>query len=343
MAHPATVPKTIGPSSILLLLCSAAGLGLSIASILQLCSDACSETARYTLFGLDFGTFGILFFMALAAVVLARRRFPPVAVLCPLMLFASMGAEAHFIWIQKYVIGAWCPLCLAIAGSVMTGVIVVAIEMIRELRAPGGTMKHTIQRITLFLAAFALGLGVSVFGVSADRASAATNLYLGKASGPVTVYFVSDWFCPGCRKAEPAIERIYPEVARTARVAFIDYPVHPETSNFTPYNLQFLALEKQKYIGLRRALADLSLKTEAPSPEQVQKAVAHLGVTVRRINYADVMYGMQFNLTAYRGFGVKSTPSVVVHNEKTRKVKILEGAAAITQEAVMKAVGEVKS
>jgi len=335
------VPSAFSPTSLLLLLVAVTGLGLSIASILQLCTDACSETARYTLFGLDFGMFGILFFLALAAVVLLRRRIPAVSALCPLMLLGSAGAEAHFIWIQKYVIGAWCPLCLAIAGTVLTGVILVVIEQIRELRSPGGTMKHGMQRITLFLATFALGLGVSVFGVSTDRASASVDLYLGKTAGPVTVYFVSDWFCPGCRKAEPAIERIYPEVARTARVSFIDYPVHPETSNFTPYNLQFLTHEKKKYLALRRALSYLSLKTEAPTPDQVQAAVAPLGVTLRQINYADVSFGMQFNLTTYRGFGVKSTPSVVVHNAKTKKVKILEGAGNITMDSVRKALAEV--
>lgn len=341
MTSHGTLPGTFSPTSLLLLLVSMSGLGLSIASILQLCTDACSETAQYTLLGVDFGLFGILFFLALGMVVILRRRIPAISALCPLMLFVSAGAEAHFIWIQKYVIGAWCPLCLAIAGAVFTGVILVVIEQIRAVRAPGGTMKRMLAKFALFLAASSLGLGVSIFGVSSDTASAAIDPYLGKSGSPVTVYFVSDWFCPGCRKAEPVIESIYPEVARTARVTFIDYPVHPETSNFTPYNLQFLTHEKKKYLALRRALSYLSLKTEAPTPDQVQKAVAPLGVTVRPIHYPDVMYGMQFNLTTYRGFGVKSTPSVVVHNSKTKKVKILEGAGNITMDSVRKALAEV--
>ncbi len=341
MVPHAPVPATASPTSILLLLSAATGLGLSVASIMQLCSDACSETARYTLFGLDFGMFGILFFLALAAVVILRHRIPVIALFCPLMLFGSAGAEAHFIWIQKYVIGAWCPLCLAIAGTVLTGVVLILIEQIRAVRAPGGAMKRMLAKFALFLATSSLGLGVSIFGVSSDTASAAIDPYLGKTGSAVTVYFISDWFCPGCRKAETAIERIYPEVARKARVAFIDYPVHPETNNFTPYNLQFLVHEKGKYLKLRRALADLSLKTSTPSQEDVQAAVAPLGVTLRQINYADVMYGMQMNLTTYRGFGVKSTPSVVVHNAKTKKTKILEGTGGITPDNVRKALAEV--
>lgn len=335
------IPPLTGPTSLLLLLAAVTGLGLSIASILQLCTDACSETAQYTLFGVDFGLFGILFFLALGMVVILRRRIPAISALCPLMLFGSAGAEAHFIWIQKYVIGAWCPLCLAIAGAVFTGVILVVIEQIRAVRAPGGTMKRMLATFALFLATSSLGLGVSIFGVSSDTASAAIDPYLGKSGSPVTVYFISDWFCPGCRKTETAIEHIYPEVARTARVAFIDYPIHPETSNFTPYNLQFLVHEKGKYLKLRRALSNLSLKTPTPSRDDVQAAVAPLGVTLRQINYADVSYGMQFNLTTYRGFGVKSTPSVVVHNAKAKKIRILEGTGGITPDNVRKALAEV--
>jgi protein-disulfide isomerase len=335
------VPSACCPTSILLLLASVTGLALSVASLLRLCSDACSETARYTLFGLDFGLFGILFFLALLMIVVLRRRIPVIALLCPLMLFSSAGAEAHFIWLQKYVIGSWCPLCLAIAATVFIGTALVLFELILALRAPGGNMKRLLGHITLFLATFAVGLGVSVVGVSADTASTAIDPYLGKTDSPVTVYFISDWFCPGCRTAEKEIERIYPEVARTARVAFIDYPIHPATNNFTPYNLQFLAHEKAKYLKLRGALSKLSLKTETPSPAEVQAAVAPLGVTLRQINYADVMYGMQMNLTTYRGFGVTGTPAVVVANTRTKKHRVLEGASGITRDAVMKAIAEV--
>ena len=85
---------------------------------------------------------------------------------------------------------------------------------------------------------------MAVIGVHKEAESAVIDPFLGKTDSSVTVYFISDWFCPGCRKAEPEIERMYPAVAKLARVAFIDYPIHPETANFTPYNLQFLVYEK---------------------------------------------------------------------------------------------------
>jgi hypothetical protein len=234
-------------STLLLLVTSLTGLGLAIVSYIQYCSDACAETATFTLFGFDFGLFGILFFCGLTAVVVLRHRLPLLAPLCPLMLCASAGAEAHFTWIQKYVIGSWCPLCLGIAATVLIGVIIVTTEQVRELQTKGGSMKQYLRRAALGIATLAVGLLVSVVGVKQETAAAsgATDLYLGKTGSAVTVYFISDWFCPGCRKAEAAIEAMYPAVARKARVTFIDYPIHRETSNFTPYNLQFLMPTKR--------------------------------------------------------------------------------------------------
>ena len=76
---------------------------------------------------------------------------------------------------------------------------------------------------------------------------------------------------------------MYPELAKSVRVSFVDFPIHKETLNFTPYNLQFLKYEKAQYINLRRVLADLALKTNKPSEQEVQALVAPLGVKLRTI------------------------------------------------------------
>ncbi len=91
-----------------------------------------------------------------------------------------------------------------------------------------------------------MGLGGSIMGVKKEADAAELDMFLGKTSSPTTVYFVSDWFCPICRKIEPAIEKMYPELAKSVRISFIDLPIHKETLNFTPYNLQFISFEKSK-------------------------------------------------------------------------------------------------
>lgn len=303
--------------------------------MMGICSDACSETAKYNIFGLNFALFGLVFFTVVLLSLALRNRLPLAGFVLPLMLFGAAGAELHFIWLQKYEIGKWCPICLTIAAMVYLGCGVLLYETLRS-----ETVRTNFKRITIMVVALVVGVTAATFGV-AKESQASLDFFLGKEKSPITVYFISDWFCPVCQKVEPRIEQIYTQVAKEAKVAFIDYPIHAETSNFTPYNLQFLAFEKEKYPKLRAALAALAIKTKAPTSEQVQVAVAPHGVTLRQMNYADILYGLQANLTTYRGFNIKGTPSVVVENTKTKKHKILIGDKQITLQAIQSAMNEV--
>lgn len=204
-------------------------------------------------------------------------------------------------------------------------------------------MKSTL--VTLLLASFffVIGLGAATVGVNKQADAAEPDLFLGRRSSPTTVYFVSDWFCPACRKAEPTLERIYPELSRSVRIGFVDFPIHRETTNFTPYNMQFLINEKAKYMSLRRALSELSLKTRTPSEAEVAAAIAPLGVRLRPINYADTLNGMQWNQKIYNGFNVHSTPTVVVTNGTTSRTKLLVGGNRISLPAIRAAIADVES
>jgi thiol-disulfide isomerase/thioredoxin len=311
-------------------------------SAMNICTEACHEAAKYSIFVLDLGWFGILFFSALLLTFIFRSRLPLGERIFSLLVFSAAGAEAHFIWLQKYVIGHWCPLCLGIAAAVYCAVFMLLIVEISALRADGVIMKPLIRQLLVLIATFTVGLGMAVIGVHKEAESAVIDPFLGKTDSSVTVYFISDWFCPGCRKIEPEIERMYPEVAKLARVTFIDYPIHPESANFTPYNAQFLVYEKKKYPKLRHALSELALKTKTPSPEEVQSAIAPIGVKLHQINYADILYLSQLNLTTYRGYGVKLTPTVVVANTGNNKFKLLEGANKINSQTVINAIMEMR-
>lgn len=332
--------KCIVPN-VIVWLATLAGLALSIVSLLKICS-ACSETAKYRVFGMDFGWFGITFFVVLTVVIAARKRFVWCDWLASLLLFASAGAEARFIWIQKYDIGQWCPICLSLAAAVFVACLGIAWYIFQNYTAKGAAMKSKLVYIVFVTVCLLMGLGGSIVGVKKEADAAELDLFLGKTSSPTTIYFISDWFCPVCRKIEPAIEKMYPELAKSARISFVDLPIHKETLNFTPYNLQFISFEKAKYISLRKALTELSLKTKNPTEEEVQAAVAPLGVKLRQVNYADTLYGMQSNLTVYRGYGVNATPSVVVTNSKTKKTKVLVGDTQISEQGVKAAIAEVE-
>jgi protein-disulfide isomerase len=336
-----TLPKrNFSAPNVIIWLATLAGLGLSVVSLLKICS-ACSETANYRVFGMDFGWFGIAYFVVLTIIVALRQRFTWFGWCAALLFFASAGAESRFIWIQKYEIGQWCPICLSLAAAVFVACIGITWQTFQTYTLKGATMKSKLMFILLVSVFFVLGLGGAIMGVKKQADAAELDLFLGKTSSPTTVYFVSDWFCPACRKAEPAIEKIFPELAKSVRVSFVDFPIHKETLNYTPYNLQFLAFEKAKYIKLRHALSELALKSQKPSEGEVQVAVAPLGVKLRKMDYADTLYGMQSNLMVYRGYTVNSTPTVVVTNVKTKKTKLLVGEE-ISEQAIKAAIAEVE-
>ncbi len=325
----------LNPAAALIWLSALAGLILTIMELLKICTDACSETAAFTIFGINFGWFGLVFFSTVLISLAARKRLPLAGLLLPLLFFGAAGAEMRFIWLQKYVIGKWCPICLAIAAAVYLGSSALLYETIR--REP---MRTGFKKIAVMIVALVIGTIAATFGV-VKESQAGLDLFLGKAKSPVTVYFISDWFCPVCQQIEPRIEQIHASIVNDARVSFIDYPIHAETNNFTPYNLQFLAFEKENYPKLRSALATLAKKTKTPTQEQVQAAVSPYGVKLRQVNYADILYGMQTNLTTYRGFGVTATPTVVVENSKTKKHKLLVGDKQITLQAIRAAMAEI--
>ncbi|MBW4057318.1 MAG: vitamin K epoxide reductase family protein, partial [Proteobacteria bacterium] len=192
-----------------------AGFILSLMDMMGICSDACSETAKYNIFGLNFALFGLVFFTVVLLSLALRNRLPLAGFVLPLMLFGAAGAELHFIWLQKYEIGKWCPICLTIAAMVYLGCGVLLYETLRS-----ETVRTNFKRITIMVVALVVGVTAATFGV-AKESQASLDFFLGKEKSPITVYFISDWFCPVCQKVEPRIEQIYTQVAKEARVAFI--------------------------------------------------------------------------------------------------------------------------
>jgi thiol-disulfide isomerase/thioredoxin len=334
------MPLSARVTAVMLWCAAVAGMGLSVTSLLKIC-NACSETGRFSIFGMNFGWFGIVFFGVMIVAAALYNRYMPARWAKLFLVFAAAGAEARFIWLQKYVIGQWCPVCLGIAAAVAVAGMAILYDIFRQSTNQGGSMKPVFRQMLLVVAAFAIGLAGATIGVRSE-AEASIDTFLGKTNSPVVVYFVSDWFCPGCRKIEPEFERMYAELSKSVKLSFVDYPIHKETLNFTPYNLQFMTYEKAKYIHLRRALSALAVKTKNPTPEEVQAAVAPLGVKLRQMDYADVLYGMQADLMVYRGYAVKGTPSVVVVNTKTKKSKVLFGEREISLKAVKDAIKEVQ-
>jgi uncharacterized membrane protein len=326
---------------------------LSAMSWLGICSDGCEETHLYRLFGIPLSPFGLGFFTLCGLAFLTRNRFRFSGLLIPVLLSGALGSELVLLWIQKYVIGRWCLLCVGIAISVAAACVLIALERLPgvAIRIRGAErdllMKRLAGKAALILFAFLAGLGATATGLKKPDAVAAglpaASFVFGNAESSTEIYIVTDWFCPACRAAEPEILKGARNAMRKAKVVFVDYPIHPETFNFIPYNMSFILREKAKYFEIREAMMTLARKTKEPTPADVQTAVSPLGVKYVALNYVDVVAGMQYFSTLVKQLKVPGTPSVVALDSRTGKTKILYGMNEITSDNILKAAAEVSA
>ncbi len=320
---------------------------LSVASALNICAaEACTQTHKYMFMGITVPVLGIVFFAAAAIIYELGRKKERFSDLFLLLIFAASGAEVAFILIQKYRIEKWCPLCLGIAATVYFTAAVISFERVGSLISMSRNRRimfmSLVRKVIAVVVVFIAGFLVVYKGMRAGEAAEnAPNIFLGKQSAQVEVYIMTDWFCPACMKAEQEIEKVVPAAEKKAKIIFVDVPIHPESLNYTPYNLSFLTHEKSKYMDLRKALLNLTKKKKEPTDEDVREAARPLGVSYKPLSFLDATKGMKFYDSIAREFQVSGTPTVVIRDIKTRKVIKFVGVKEITEANILRSIEEV--
>ncbi len=317
------------------------GIVLAGLSATDLCNfGGCTTAHSYRFFGIHFAAVGLTFFILLTVTALAVRRYPPAEYGLLLLLAGGTGAELEMVRLQKFVIQAWCPLCVGIAVIVLLLFIMRVRRLLIDTRRHSSMNRRTfLVKLTLVALAMTCGFLVSFTGIRQPEALAGQpDHFLGKQSSKVEVYVFSDWLCPICVRIEPAIEAAFPAMEKRARIFFVDKIIHQEAMNFVPYHLSFLVHEKPKYLQLRKALFALAKKTKNPSVDDVKGAIAPLGVTYKQLSFMEVTQMMARAQTLSTQFKVNATPVVVVTNSATKKSKTLVGGSEITQDNILKAI-----
>jgi hypothetical protein len=141
---------------------------------------------------------------------------------------------------------------------------------------------------------------------------------------------------------EPAIEAMAPQLMKEAQVTFVDTVVHPETLNYAPYNISFMANSKPKYFQIREALGKLSVKTKKPTEDEVRKTIAPLSVTYIELPFEDITVAMRYFEELTDKFKVTGTPTIAIVNTSAKKGKKLAGVEEITEANVLKAIHALK-
>ncbi len=328
-----------------LLILTAVGLVISLITTTNWCTfGACTEVHKYLLFGISFTPIGIAFFILAFLALLLINRLPGTRLFLNLLLAGASGAEINMVLLQKNVIGAWCPLCIAAA-------IIVFILTISQLGGYFFSLKEEFQmnlksfgKPLLLLAIFLVGFTLTFTGIAKEEEASAAqlNLYMGKQDSRLEVYFFSDWLCPFCAKADEVVESVYPTLAKKARILFVDKIIHQDSLNFVPYDLSFAANEKAKYMQLRKVLFGVAQRTKNPTYDDIITAIAPLKVTYKQLSFLEVTQQMAVFQKLAEQFRVTSTPTMVIRNTKNGKTRTLLGDAQITAEQIMKTVKELE-
>ena len=162
-------PNTRNSRALTILLWLALGTGwlVAIFSVIQeMCMvSACRDTASFTLYGLNMGWFGTGYFSLILVVLWLRRRDYRLDWLLSALIFSGIGAEFRLLWIQKFIIGGWCPLCVTICCALFVAALLLMVEKVRG--GEGGGLKRLLGWLVLFFAMSVIGLAVAGAGVKA--------------------------------------------------------------------------------------------------------------------------------------------------------------------------------
>lgn len=155
--------------TILLRLAVFTGLAVSIASVIEeFCmATACSDAASFVFFGIGMGVLGCIYFCFVLALLFLREKSALFGWMFTAMVFSGVGAEFRLLWIQKYIIGSWCPFCVTICCTLLFSAVLLFVETVRGLKEAEGKARILTRWLAFVTAMIVMGLAVAVAGVHA--------------------------------------------------------------------------------------------------------------------------------------------------------------------------------
>jgi hypothetical protein len=111
------------------------------------------------------GWLGIAYFCTVLLVLWKRKKIHLLDYLLAAMVFSGIGAELRLLWIQKFIIGSWCPLCVSICCALSITAVALLIEKARDAAAHQISGKSFPGWLIFVLIMIAIGLAIAYAGV----------------------------------------------------------------------------------------------------------------------------------------------------------------------------------
>lgn len=96
---------------------------------------ACSDAATFVIFGISMGWFGVGYFSIILLLLFLRHRVSLLDWCFLIAVYIGVGAEFRLLWVQKYIIGSWCPFCVAICCALFVTAVLLVIEEKRKMKS----------------------------------------------------------------------------------------------------------------------------------------------------------------------------------------------------------------
>lgn len=354
------------------------GALLSLFSLSDLCTGGCSAVSDYRIFGLRFAYIGVFYFTFLAGsfVVTSVVRDEWALNVFDSLVLAGVGAETYFVIIQKFGVHQWCPICLSICAVVLS---IAAVRMyefsnaFREKRKASvkdacqqNSIKPSLRLVGTILVSLIvviMGFAVSVAGVKKAPVALSSqakrllsgmapdsllnplehaDIWMGKADAQIDVYFVADWYCGYCKKVQPEIEKILPDVAGKARYTWLDMPVHMASLNVVPVGISLLLNSRQDVLKGRKILDALTSKKQAVTDIEAIMALKEAGIAFEPAKEGEVRRLVAETVNFCKIHNISMTPSVVIINRATGATNILRSADEVTGQKILGAIAMVQ-
>lgn len=318
-----------------------AGFVLTAMSALEICTESCASVHDYRFCGCKFELLGFIYFPLLGISHITGKRNARMYSAAAFLVAAGVGSELAFIALQKYVINGWCTICLSIAASVgLIAALYLTHYFINTKVTSKGVLMNGLWKLGIITATFIFaffGAG-KIDMLEAGEETIHNKIAIGNPDGNIEAFLFTDWGCGACHLMEPNLDTIVPAIKKQGRIIFVDYPIHPITLNYTPFNLAFMVHNKEQYVPIRHALVELTKETDSPTEHQIEELAKKHGVTFEELPYADVAYATAYFKELVKDYKIRGTPSMVIVNTDTGDVAELVGWKAINVEEVEKAI-----
>lgn len=161
--------RSFSVMAIMLWLAVSTALIVSVFSVIEeMClATACRDTAGFTVFGVNMGWFGVAYFTLMLILLWGRNSVNRLDLPLSVMVFAGIGTEFRLLWIQKYIIGSWCPLCVTISCALFIAAILLLIEKVQGAGSGVERSSKLLGWLAFIVAMIAIGLAVAIVGVQA--------------------------------------------------------------------------------------------------------------------------------------------------------------------------------